>query len=483
MIKCFYLFLISFFLINSNLVGQNIISYIESDTAFQSFRGNYSNISYNFYLQFYNDSLINGYVNNARSTVIRELKGVRHRDSIILFELGNNTDNKVLSYKGVYFDSLNLKWLKLNTEQEKGIVLNLTNTTGNIITSSKNNNKLIFQLDSTKYKVPLVSLFDKPSNYVYNVLMSEKIGDKVYVLVRYHNFLEPPRQIESWLRLKDHYLMYARFNEAGGIDTIQVIRIKSEPDSIQLDPIKGRITNNFDEELEFDIIYINKNFKYNVKLNRSEISKGLIIKKLKSDIPWMISKSFKLNLDTSYNFNLQYNYYLALFGFLLYQLDILYEIDGKNIDKFSKFIKELKSKELYTYKRKIRPLLFDNIKVDDYNFDGIKDFNAIEHETIIMDTIVSNVWIYNKKLNLYERNEFLSDLPNIKVDYKNKLIRSSFHKSKKEFELVDYQFKNNKYLKLNSIISTYDPLSKTQTIKKGGYINDVWKVETKTITK
>lgn len=79
------------------------------------------------------------------------------------------------------------------------------------------------------------------------------------------------------------------------------------------------------------------------------------------------------------------------------------------------------------------------LKIDDYNFDGRLDFSFTGDQGIVR---FLNVFVYNNRQGLFEKNLTLSEIPCLDIDKKNKLlIGACFHEGSCENWSEKYKVK------------------------------------------
>jgi len=93
---------------------------------------------------------------------------------------------------------------------------------------------------------------------------------------------------------------------------------------------------------------------------------------------------------------------------------------------------------------------YQNITIDDYNFDGIDDIYIFDYEGAGVNNRAQTIWVNNKKTKKYEKDKFLSGLSIWYVDKKNKIITSGWRTSVCDHETEDYQLINGEFVKIAS---------------------------------
>ena len=471
-----FLLLYILILYSDHLNSQNIENYIESDTTFKTYTGRIAEKRIYMYLQYGNDSKIYGHYHYFQYGESIELEGDRFRDSIFLFEFDNN-GNKIAAFIGrIVNDSINGKWITLSKPKIFDLKLIKLNTTGDVYEYADKTNLLVIKYDNKSYKFPVSKYLNSAFNYTYIILFNKLVNDNFYTIVRYFNYPNIEKAKKTYGNPDtDHYLVYSKFRENGDIDTVQSVKIKSDPDSIKCDVKFGSIIREINDSLNIDVFYLNENFKSSISIGMKCLENGMKILNNSINISPFIYDTLELKLETWYNLIIRYKFEnLHGDGDYSYQVDSIYDLNNNDLDELDLFCKDMKAYSAYLTNGDIIFGDYKEISFDDYNFDGIADIYIFDHAGAGAHNQVQTIWVFNKNTGKYEKDKFLSGLGIYSVDTTNKIIRSGWKSGYYDYSTEDYQLTNGGWVRVAEQISTSNDSGTIQTITSKQLVNGTW---------
>ncbi len=457
--------------------------FFESDTAFAQYYCNSDDINLEYFLQFLKDSNIKGYY-RYKNTIKVPVTGKKIQDSIILFDNSSKTTpNTKLIIKNdtAYGNFVNSKD-KIN-HQVKLIHSNWD--TGDLESYNYQNISVVFRNNNQKYRIPISKYFDKHYNYTIDPLLTEFKDGYFYILTRiYNKSLNKNEKGRHGWGAYYHYLLFAKFNNKGEIVKTQVFKIDSDNENIQHEERYGSISGVMKDSLDVDVFHLNDDYRENLTIDRKNIDKGMIIKKVKTKIANYIYDTLTLKLDQDYHLIIKFKLSTFLGEFdQRYIYNSTQERDNKDIKPLSDFCKSLARYEIVYENNKIfRRFNGDEIKTGDYNFDGYKDIYIKDNAGSGAHNYVVQVWTYNKITKKYELDKLLSALPISYLNEKKHCFYTDWNESVVEGGESIYKKINGKITLFESNNSRVNKKNGNIIHTKGKLINNKW-VETKTIKK
>lgn len=459
----------------SNLLNsQNIESYIESDTTFKTYTGRIADKRIYMYLQDGNDSKIYGHYHYFQYGESIALEGDRFRDSIFLFEFDKN-GNKIAALIGrIASDSINGKWITLSKDKIFDLRLIKLNTTGDVYEHADKNNSLVIKYDNQRYSFPVLKYLNKEFNYTYIILFNKLVNDNFYTIVRYFNYpnIEKAKKTYGYPDT-EHYLVFSKFRKNGDIDTVQSVKIKSDPDSIKCNVKIGSIIEEIKDSLNIDVFHLNEKYKSNISIGMNCLESGMKILNNSITISPFIYDTLKLNNLNAYNLIIRYKF-RKLYGDAdySYQVDSIYELNNKSLYELTLFCEDLKEYWANLYNGEVHFGDYKDISFDDYNFDGIDDIYIFDNAGAGANNRAQTIWVFNNKIGKYEKDIFLSGLAIWSVDRKNKIIRSGGRSGYCNYSTEDYQLSNDEWIKIAEQSSICH--GEIQTITTKQLVNGTW---------
>lgn len=456
-----------------------------NENSSKSFDGQIANQKVYMFFQIINDSVIKGYYRYYKYQQNIPLVGKIYKDSIFIDELDQDSVKTALLKVKYRNDSLLGNWYSLKNNKEFKIKLIQWNTTGDTYTPNvKTDNSLSLVYRDNHYKIDLSKNIDNGYNYAFVVLYNNIIDDKFYAIIRFINYpLYPKAKNKYGWTATEHYLMFAKFDVKGNLDTIQVFEIISEIKNIENKENFGNIRDAFKDSLNIDIFPLNEDFKYNLTISRSNIEKGMIINKKTVNKTLFLYDTLRLSLESGYDLIVRYKL-REIFedSYYSYQVDSVYEKNHKSLNKLTLFCNDLKDYTAYYHNGQINFGDYKDVSYDDYNFDGVDDIYIFNHEGAGANNRAQTIWVYNKQTGKYEKDKFLSGLAIWYLDKKNKIITSGWRMSYIENETEDYQLTEGKWIKIATQSSSCNADRTIQTITKRKLVNGKW-IEKKEINK
>lgn len=460
--------------------------HVESDTAFDLFECNIGDYYLQVFLQYLEDSSIKGYYRFSKNNKKILITGKKFKDSISLFELDSSSSLINISKLILKNDSAYGNWFDLKNKVNYQIILIRTNwSSGDLENYNYQNNTLVFRQDNQIFRIPISKYFNHKYNYVYFPLLTEKKNEYFYTLVRfyYKSLNKNEKGRDGWGPYSD-FLMFAKFNNKGVLIKDQVLKIDSEHENITVNGTYGSLFDVMRDSLNIDVFYLNDNYKYNVSIDRKNIDKGLIIKKVKTNIAKYIYDSLTLNLDKEYQLVIKFKLStLESENDQRYSYYSVSEKNKKDIKPLSDFCKDLNRYTLVYINNKIsRPFNGDEYNTLDCNFDGYKDIFIRDGFASGNNNPVVRIWTYNIKRKKYELNNFLSSLSIYGVNKNNQTLSTVWDMGYNDRGTSIYKKINGKIRLFESENRRSNKKNKTVTVTKGNLIKGKW-VETKTIEK
>ena len=456
--------------------------FFESDTAFAQYYCNSDDINLEYFLQYLKDSNIKGYY-RYNNTIKVPVTGKKIQDSIILFDNTSKTiPNTKLIIKN---DTAYGNFVNSNDKINHQVKLVQSHWyTGDIESYNYQNIAVVFRNSNQNYRIPISKYFDKHYNYSIDPLLTEFKDGYFYILTRiYNKSLNKNEKGRHGWGAYYHYLLFAKFNNKGEIVKDQVFKIDSDIENIRDNETYGSISEVMKDSLNVDVFHLDEDYRDNITIDRKNIEKGMIIKKVKTKIAKYIYDSLTLKLDKEYHLNIKFKQSQFLGEFdQRFIYDSANERDNKDIKPLSNFCKDLARYEIVYENNKISSRFNgDEIKTGDYNFDGYKDIYIKDSDGSGVHNYFVRVWTYNKKTKKYELDKFLSSLPICELNEKKQCFYTCWNDSGLGGSSI-YKKINGKITLFESEDSRYNKKNGNIIHTKGKLIKNKW-VETKTIEK
>jgi hypothetical protein len=456
--------------------SQNVESYIESDTAFNTYIGKIADKHIYMYLQYVNDSTIYGHYHYFQYGESIVLEGERIRDSILLFEFDKNR-NKIATLIGrIVSDSIIGKWITLSKDKLFDLKLIKLNTTGDVYEHSIKNNSLVFKYGTQRYSFQVSKYLNNAFNYTYIVLFNKIVNDNFYTVVRYFNypFIEKAKRTYGYPDT-EHYLVFSKFTKNGDIETVQSVKIKSDPDSIKYDVKFGSISSEIVDSLNIDVLHLKEKYKSNISIGINCLECGMKMLNNSINIIPFLYDTLKLRTGNGYDLIIRYKL-KHIYGDedYSYQVDSIYELNNKDLYELSLFCEDIKEYSAYLHNEEIGFGDYKDISFDDYNFDGIDDIYIFDNAGAGATNKAQTIWIFNKRIGKYEKDVFLSRLGIWSIDKKNKIIRSGRKSGYYNYSTEDYQLSNGEWIKIAEQLSKCNEDNTIQTITSKQLVNGTW---------
>ncbi|HZV71186.1 MAG TPA: hypothetical protein VFG10_16645 [Saprospiraceae bacterium] len=436
------------------------------------------------YLQFVNDSSIQGYYFYHIEGINFKLTGELSGDNILLFEKGITNYKSAFIRGKIVGDAI--IGISNSKKNNKPVDVNLHRwtATGDIYAANIENKSLVFCSNDQSYIIPFSQYLDNRNNYTYVVLFSEMINHHFYSLIRFFNYpdIQQAKAQYGWPDT-EHFLLYSASNENGEIENVQTIKIGASLEKIFGDCRVGSIIDTFKDSLNIDVVSVKEKSKTNLAIGRSSLMNGISIKKSGIYIPDYLFDIIELKVDDCYDLIIRYKL-SNVYGDLdyIYQVDSVYELNNLNITKLDSFCNDLKQYEAQYENGLIKFGDYSDIKIEDYNFDGIDDiyiFNNINSGNGIRS---QTIWLYNQKENKFIKDAFLSGSSLCSNDKAKKIITFCGNGGGGNYGSVSYQMRNGKFVKIASLFSSYNQKGTVRTIITGKLSNHKW-IERKRIKK